>query len=82
MYNLPARNRFQKWEYENQLYLLRARAGVIRLFSFAAYLLWVVARGLFVGPELVRRVCPNSRSLQRHEFEKLENREYRQRWIN
>lgn len=68
----------------SKLTILRAA----RLTSFLLYLaygggkiLWIIARGLFVGPELIQRVSPHRRALRRHEFSQPELQQYPPSWL-
>lgn len=63
-----------------QDHLKRIGLRAARLTSFLMYLLYgggkivfAIARGLFVGPTLIRHVAPNELPLERHEFERRLN---------
>jgi len=68
--------RLEKLSTQFQSFTKQSLLRAARLTSFLLYLAYgggklsvAIARGLIVGPELIRHVSPNERPLERHEFD-------------
>lgn len=82
------REQFLKLFQEALRFSKQSAIRLAKISSFALYLayaagriLWICARCLFVGPELIQRVAPEQRSLERHEFEKKELNQFPSLWL-
>lgn len=70
------------------LFSKQSALRIAKISSFALYLayaagriLWICARCLFVGPELIQRVAPGERPLERHEFERKDLNQFPSLWL-
>lgn len=73
---------------ESQRLSKQSLTRIAKLSSFTLYLLyaasksgWIIARILFVGPELIQRVAPGQRPLERYEFERKDLNQHPTLWL-